>query len=148
MLRRVLSREPNPLPNTKFSRSRPSSGNSVASDTMMPLPIAVCRCNWNRSIAAIRSSRFCVGGCTTNAVPAKVTMPARMSCGSSVTNVLAAFCAAMIRLGSTSVARIDSETSIARMIVRASDGSVTTALGRATAMSAPTIASRNKSGGT
>ena len=126
----------------------PSSGNSVASDTMSPLPIAVCRCSWNRSIAATRSSRFSVGGCTTSAVPANVTMPARMSCGNSCTNVLAAFCAATIRLGSTSVARIDSDTSIARITVRASDGSVMTAVGRAAASSAATIASRNSSGGT
>ena len=126
----------------------PSSGNSVASATIMPLPIAVFRCSSKRSIAATRSSRFCVGGCTTDAVPANVMMPARMSCGSSCTNAFAAFCAAMIRLGLMSVARMDSETSITRRTVRASEGSVTIALGRAIATSAPAIASRNSSGGT
>ena len=115
---------------------------------MMPLPIAVCRCSWKRSIAAASSSRSSVGGCTTDAVPANVTMPALMSRGSSCTKALAAVCAAAIRVGSTSVARIDSETSIARISVRASDGSVTSADGRAAATSAAVIASRNRSGGT
>ena len=62
--------------------------------------------------------------------------------------LLGGVCAATMRLGSTSVARIDSETSIAMTIVRASDGSVTMALGRATAISTPMSASRNSSGGT
>ena len=33
-------------------RSMPASGNSVASDSTMPLPVAVPRCSWKRSIAA------------------------------------------------------------------------------------------------
>ena len=43
------------------SRSIPRSGKIVASERMMPLPIAVCRCISNRSIAASRSSRSRVG---------------------------------------------------------------------------------------
>ena len=39
------------------STSMPSSGNSVASARMMPLPIAVLRWSSKRSIAAMRSSR-------------------------------------------------------------------------------------------
>jgi hypothetical protein len=33
-------------------RSMPASGKMVASDSMMPLPIAVARCSWKRSIAS------------------------------------------------------------------------------------------------
>ena len=48
----------------------PASGKIVASDSTMPLPIAVPRCSWKRSIAAMTSSRLSVGACTTAAVPA------------------------------------------------------------------------------
>ena len=44
----------------------------------MPLPTAVPRCSSKRSIAASRSSRDCVVGCTTLAVAANATMPMRM----------------------------------------------------------------------
>ena len=44
----------------------------------MPLPTAVPRCSWKRSIAARMSSRFDVGGCTTDAVAANDTMPIRV----------------------------------------------------------------------
>ena len=115
---------------------------------MMPLPIAVCRCIWKRSMAAASSSRSCVGGCTSTALPANVTMPAFTSRGSSLTKSLAAACAACIRLGGTSIARMLSDTSMARMIVRESLGSVTTADGRATARIVTTIASRKRIGGT
>ena len=113
--------------------SMPASGKIAASETMMPLPIAVARCSWKRSMAAIRSSRFCVGGCTSAAVPAKDTMPIRVVIGWSAMNALAAFCAATSRLGSTSVARMLPETSMARITVSCCEGSVTTAVGRATA---------------
>ena len=142
-------RAPKPEPpNSSDSRSIPSSGKSVASDTMMPLPIAVCRCSSKRSIAAIRSSRLCVGGCTTEAVPAKDTMPTSTSAGCSCTNALAAVCAASSRLGLMSFARMLSETSIANMVVRWSDGSVTTALGRAIAKIVASSAIRKSKGGT
>ena len=39
----------------------------------MPLPMAVPRCSWKRSIAALTSSRLSVGACTTAAVPANDT---------------------------------------------------------------------------
>ena len=64
-------------------------------------------------------------------MPANVTMPMRTSAGWSLTNSFAAACAATMRDGSMSPARMLSETSIDRMIVRCSDGSVTIAVGRA-----------------
>ena len=80
--------------------------------------MAVARCSWNRSMAAIISSRLSVGAWATAAVPAKVTTPMRVPRGWSDTKDLAAACAAAIRLGSTSVARMLPEVSIARMTVR------------------------------
>ncbi len=99
----------------------------------MPLPTAVPRCNSKRSIAALRSSRLNVVGCTTLAVAANATMPMRIRDGVSAMNARAAACAASIRLGCTSAARMLPETSIARMIVSFCDGSVTVAIGRAMA---------------
>ena len=45
-------------------RSNSTSGKIAFSDTRMPLPTAVPRCSWKRSIAATTSSRLRVGGCT------------------------------------------------------------------------------------
>jgi hypothetical protein len=75
------------------ARSMPCVGEQRGQrDTMMPLPVAVARCSWKRSMAATRSSRLCVGGCTTWAVPAKATMPTRTLRGSSARKALAASC--------------------------------------------------------
>ena len=63
-------------------------------------------------------------------------------------NDLAAACAAVIRLGSTSVAPMLSETSMARMIVCCCDGNVTIAVGRAMATSMVTSDSSRMTGGT
>ena len=71
----------------------------------------------------------------------------RALAGWSATNARAAFWAATIRLGATSVARMLPETSIARMIVSCCDGRVTIAVGRAMATRSITSASRNNSGG-
>ena len=109
--------------------------------------MAVARWSWKRLMAASRSSRFSVGVCTTDAVPAKVTMPMRTLRGSSSMKDLTAACAAVIRLGATSPACMLRETSIARISVMYSDGRVTVALGRAIARIAVTIASRNRKGG-
>ena len=125
-----------------------SSGNSVASDSTMPLPVAVPRCSWKRSIAAMMSSRLVVGACTTAAVPAKETMPTFTSRGRALTKVLAASWEAMMRLGLTSVARMEPETSMASMIVRSVKGSFTTARGRAAAKSSTATAPSIRAGGT
>ena len=114
----------------------------------MALPIAVARCIWNLSMAATRSSRLSVGGCTTCAVPANETMPTRTWRGSSARKALAAACDATRRLGLTSVARMLPDTSIARMMVSCCEGSVTTAIGRDAASSIAARASRNSAGGT
>ena len=99
----------------------------------MPLPTAVPRCSWKRSIAATMSSLLCVGDCTTDAVAANDTTPMRVDDGCRAMKAFAASCAATRRLGLTSVARMLPETSIARITVSCCDGSVTTAVGRAIA---------------
>ena len=75
-------------------------------------------------------------------------MPMRVVRGWSCTNALAAFCAAVMRSGSTSFARMLPETSIDRMMVSCCEGSRTTAAGRATAAIMMTSATRKSSGGT
>jgi len=128
--------------------SMPSSGNSVASERMIALPVAVARWSWKRSIAATMSSRLVVGACTSAAVPANEMTPTRTSRGSAPTKLLAASCEATRRLGFTSSARMLPETSIARMIVRSASGSVRTAVGRALASSKSAIVASSSAGGT
>ncbi|MNT93587.1 hypothetical protein D3C72_2350950 [compost metagenome] len=60
---------------------------------------------------------------------------------------LAAFCAAVRRSGSTSVARMLPDTSMASMMVWSCEGKVMTANGRAAASSRAISASRNSAGG-
>ncbi len=114
---------------------------------MMPLPVAVPRCSWKRSIAAVTSSRLSVGACTTAAVPANWTTPMRTLRGSSVTKVLAASLAAVMRSGSTSVARMLPDTSMASMMVSCCDGRLITAIGRPAATSSAATASNISAGG-
>jgi hypothetical protein len=114
----------------------------------MPLPMAVARCSWKRSMAVMRSSRLCVGACTSEAVPAKATTPMRVLRGVSATNAFAAACAALSRSGSTSLARMLPETSMDRMTVSCCEGSCTTAAGRAMAVIMSARDSRKSSGGT
>ena len=113
----------------------------------MPLPIAVARCSSKRSMAPSTSSRLEVGACTSAALPAKATTPMRVRRGCADTNSRAAACAALMREGCTSVARMLPEMSIARMTVSCRDGSVTVAVGRATATSISATASRKRLGG-
>ena len=75
-------------------------------------------------------------------------MPTRTLSGWSAMKALAAFCAATRRFGSTSLARMLPETSIARITVSCEDGSVITALGRAIAMMSSTSAVAIRNGGT
>ena len=114
----------------------------------MALPMAVARCIWNLSIAATRSSRLSVTGCTTCAEPANATMPTFTWRGSSARKALAAFCEATSRLGFTSSARMLPETSMARMMVCWLEGSTMVAMGRAEATSMVAMANSSSTGGT
>lgn len=78
----------------------------------MPSPVAVRSANCSLSSAALVESRLVVGDTNTVAVPAYAISPRLMPGVSSSANCLAASWAAAIRLGCTSVARIDCDTSI------------------------------------
>ena len=80
-------------------------------------------------------------------ITAKATTPTFTVRGSSLRKLLAAFCAAASRLGCTSAARMLPDTSMARMMVCWLDGSITTASGRAAAITSVAMASRNSRGG-
>jgi hypothetical protein len=127
--------------------SIPASGNSVASATYSALPVAVPRWRSKRSIASSSFSLSSVGGCTSAALPPNATMPMRAFGGRSSTNDFAAICAAVMRFGSTSVAPMLSDTSMARMIVCCCDGSVTRAVGRASAVIIATSDTSRMAGG-
>ncbi|MNN02839.1 hypothetical protein D3C81_1155090 [compost metagenome] len=133
--------------NRMSSRSMPSSGNSTASAWISPLPVAVPRWSWKRSSASSMSCRLLVGGSTTVAVVAKDTMPRRTLAGSPMMRSRAACCAALMRVGATSVASMLREMSMDRTSVTVSDGRVMVALGRAHASSARASATKNSRGG-
>ncbi len=113
----------------------------------MALPMAVPICIWMASIAPMREGRSIVACWATWALPAKVTMPTSMFWGNSCRNVLAASCAATMRVGLTSFTRMLSDTSIASMIVEVDHGSVTRAVGRARLNSKTDSANQKSAGG-
>ena len=128
-------------------RSMPAPGKSVARLTTMALPIAVPRWGCSRSRAWLRSSRLPVGAWTSDAVPAKLTMPIRVLEGWASMKARAAAWAAASRVGCRSVARMLPEMSSARMTVRWLVGMLTTVAGRESANSISARPSRNSSGG-
>ena len=97
----------------------------------MPWPIAV-PCEVDKVVRARSSLAVSVvGGTRTPAVPANATRPMRGPPASDLTKALAAFSAAVMRFGCTSVEHIEPETSRASMIVPDDDGTRTVACGRA-----------------
>ncbi len=114
----------------------------------MALPMAVPNCIWMASMAPAMAARSSVACCATCAVPAKVTSPTSMCAGTSARKALAASCAATMRVGCTSVTRMLREMSIASRMVDLAKGSVTRAVGRASASSSRASASHISAGGT
>ena len=92
----------------------------------MASPIAVPSPSFSRLIAARTESRFAVGVTTTWAALEKAMRPTRVPAGTTSMNRVAAALAAAIRLGETSVAFMEAETSTARMIVGVFGTSVAT----------------------
>ena len=74
-------------------------------------------------------------------------MPICTDFGRSLTKASAASCAAVMRVGLTSEARMLPETSIARMMVPFCEARVMTAAGRAMAMIRSVSATRSNAGG-
>lgn len=99
----------------------------------MPSPVAVDSASSSPSIDRCTVARSVVGGTMMDAVPAKLTSETLNFDGSWLTKFFADFFAASSRFGSTSVAIIDSETSIATTMVARSRGTLTSSLGCANA---------------
>jgi hypothetical protein len=109
---------------------------AIASPSAVP-PLAI-----RESIASWISLRSSVGVTTTRGSVEKTMSPIRNDGGSLSTKAEAACWAAARRDGSTSVARIDRETSIVRMIVASSRGTAIIIDGRASARTSAPIAAR------
>ena len=86
---------------------------------MSPSPSTVRRLDVSASIASAVTPRLSPGSETVWAASAKVTTPTRNAAGTRSRNVVAAAFAALRRSGRTSVASIESETSIASTTVAA-----------------------------
>ena len=87
-------------------------------------------------------ARSPVGARTIRASVENATRPTRKPAGSWSTKVVAAALAASRRLGLTSVAIIEPETSMVRMTVASSRGTSTVIDGRASAMPSAAMATR------
>ena len=74
------------------------------------------------SIAAATAPRSVVGGTISDEVPAKITSPMLNPFGTMPRNSFAAVCAATMRVGFTSSASIDRDTSMVTMTVARSRG--------------------------
>lgn len=99
----------------------------------MPSPIAVEGASCRFWIDPFTSARSCVGGTMTAAVPEKATSDTLKPRGSRSTNPWAAVLAASSRLGSTSTASIERDTSMASTTVARSRGTLTLPFGCANA---------------
>jgi hypothetical protein len=107
--------------------SSPSWGSPTRRDRATASPIAVPSPGVSVSSAVTTSSRSSVGATPTAARVANETTPTWNFSGTSSRNVFAAVLAASSRVGSTSFAFIDRETSIASTIVASSRGTLTVA---------------------
>ena len=100
----------------------------------MPPASEVPRSGPSRSIAAATWAGSSVGTWTDSPLSLKATTPIRTVGGWRSTNARAAALAASIRVGGRSVAAMLPDTSKARMTVPSTRGTLTTACGRASAM--------------
>jgi len=105
----------------------------VCTQDTMASPVAVRSSRVNPAMACLAAARLVVGDTSTGAMPAKDTIPRLIPGVRSSTNRVAAFWAAANRLGATSVACMDSDTSMASMTVARFRGSFASAVGPASA---------------
>jgi len=105
----------------------------VCRQEMIASPVAVRSSSLRPAMARVAAARSVVGETSTVAMPAKDTMPRLIPGVRSLTNWVAACCAAASRFGLTSVASIDSETSMASITVALFRGCLASAVGPAIA---------------
>ena len=113
----------------------------------MARPIAVPREVRSVSIAASSSFLSVVGSTSRPAIPEKVTRPIRAPSSCALMNSRAASCAAVSRLGATSVEHIEADTSIASRIEAAFEGTGTDICGRAAPVPRTTRPAANSQSG-
>ncbi|CAB4915360.1 unannotated protein [freshwater metagenome] len=101
----------------------------AVSDVRIASPIAVASSSCRLSMATLTDSRSVVGGTSVVARPENDTRPRLICAGRMSTNSLAAVFIASNRLGSTSVACIDRDTSSASTTVARSRGTRTSVEG-------------------
>jgi hypothetical protein len=110
------------------------SSSAIASmDVRIAAPIVVPRPVVTAASSASRASRSVVGGTASCAKPEKMTRPTFVSPSSPSTYRRTAAWAAPSRLGNTSVAHIEPDTSSARMTVALDTGTSARTCGRAAA---------------
>ncbi len=98
-------------------------------------------------IASTRACWSVVGGWITAASPLNATSPISDPDAWLVTNSIAAFSAASMRVGSMSVEHMLPDTSIARMIVAELAGTLSTITGRPSAITRAAIPAANSENG-
>lgn len=125
----------------------PGGRRDLVEEVNTPSPIAVRVASVRFSSASIAGCRSCDGGAATVVWPAKVTTPTSKPSGRPSTKRTAAREAASSRLGSTSVASIDRETSTATTTVARSRGTRTSASGRPAARASSTKDSSSSEAG-
>src|SRR5215210_3851900 len=109
--------------------------------------MAVAGPSWRLAMLALSRSRSVVGATRTWAVPEKDTRPTLSRGGTRSMNVSAAALAARSRVGSTSVASMDRETSMAITIVARSLGTLVALVGWAKAVTRVARARRKAAAG-
>lgn len=125
-----------------LSRVRTASrAATTASPIAVPCPVV------SRSMAERSSSRSVVGGTATVAEPLNWTRPALKRSGSRSTKASAACWAASNRVGSTSVAPMEADTSNATTTVARSRGTRTSVVGRANPTTSSAIVAQKAAAG-
>ena len=120
----------------------------ASTDLRIAAPIVVPRPVVSVSIAWSSAARSVVGATATCAKPANSTRPMRVSPSCACTKSRTAVWAAVSRLGSTSVAHIDPETSSARIMAASETGTSTLSRGRAAASPSAARAASSSATGT
>ena len=122
---------------------------AMSSTRIRASPIAVPSRGFRVSIASSSLAWSAVGSTSgLRAADANDTIPTRIPAGSCFTNEWAAALAASSRVGATSVAFMEPETSMARMTVESSRGTARTIVGRASPITRNAMATRYSAAGT
>ncbi len=132
--RRVTGPAVGARPSRRSAAPTDRSPRCASIDVRIASPIAVPREVCSVFIAANNLLVSVVGGTSSAATPANATRPIRVPCACELMKFVAAFSAAVMRFGATSVEHIDPDTSSASMIVVEFVDTASFACGRAAPM--------------